>query len=48
MSKFWEKLIRPIMFGLDAERAHEIGLHALKLGIGAGSRTNTFAGLGEI
>ncbi|MBK8466903.1 MAG: quinone-dependent dihydroorotate dehydrogenase [Chloracidobacterium sp.] len=34
MSKLWQKLIRPIMFGLDAERAHELGIEALKLGLG--------------
>src|SRR5438876_4527112 len=33
MSIFWEKLARPLMFGLDAERAHEIGLKALKMGL---------------
>lgn len=32
MAKLWEKLIRPLMFGLDAERAHELGIEALKLG----------------
>lgn len=32
MAKLWEKLIRPVMFGLDAERAHELGVEALKLG----------------
>lgn len=36
MSKLWQKLIRPVMFGLDAERAHEIGMKALKFGL-AGS-----------
>lgn len=34
MSKLWQNLIRPVMFGLDAENAHEIGIHALKLGLG--------------
>ncbi|MEO6656613.1 MAG: quinone-dependent dihydroorotate dehydrogenase [Pyrinomonadaceae bacterium] len=38
MSKLWEKLIRPLMFGLDPERAHELGIEALKLGI-VGSKT---------
>lgn len=32
MAKLWEKLIRPVMFGLDTERAHELGIEALKLG----------------
>src|SRR5437762_536341 len=33
MSQLWQKLIRPIMFGLDAERAHEIGIKALEMGL---------------
>ncbi len=33
MSILWNKLIRPILFSLDAERAHEIGLTALKTGL---------------
>jgi len=33
MSKIWEKLIRPVMFSLDAERAHELGIRTLKLGL---------------
>ncbi len=33
MAKLWEKLIRPAMFALDAERAHEIGIEAMKLGL---------------
>jgi dihydroorotate dehydrogenase len=32
---FWEKLIRPVMFGFDAERAHDLGIKALKLGLGS-------------
>ena len=35
MSILWEKLMRPIMFRLDAERAHEIGISALKKGLAA-------------
>jgi len=31
----WEKLIRPSMFRLDAERAHELGMTALKNGLAA-------------
>lgn len=34
MSKLWQKLIRPIVFGFDPERAHELGIEALKLGFG--------------
>src|SRR5687767_9205637 len=33
MSKLYEKLIRPAMFRLDAETAHEIAMHALRLGL---------------
>ena len=33
MSKLWEKLIRPALFHLDAERAHELGIKALELGL---------------
>jgi dihydroorotate dehydrogenase len=35
MSLLWEKLIRPMMFRFDAERAHEIGIRALENGVGA-------------
>jgi len=33
MSSLWEKMIRPLMFSVDAERAHEMGIEALKLGL---------------
>lgn len=33
MSKLWEKLIRPALFRLDAERAHELGIRAMELGL---------------
>jgi dihydroorotate dehydrogenase len=33
MSKLFEKVIRPTLFKLDAERAHELGLKALELGL---------------
>ena len=33
MSKLWEKLIRPALFRLDAERAHELGIKAMELGL---------------
>ena len=33
MSKMWEKLIRPVMFRLDAERAHEMGMRSLRTGM---------------
>jgi len=33
MSLLWEKIVRPLMFGLEAERAHELGIRALKSGL---------------
>ena len=33
MSKFFEKVIRPSLFKLDAEWAHELGIKALELGL---------------
>ncbi|MFN6964897.1 MAG: quinone-dependent dihydroorotate dehydrogenase [Pyrinomonadaceae bacterium] len=33
MSRVFETIIRPILFGLPAETAHELGLEALKLGL---------------
>ncbi len=33
MSKLWQKLIRPVLFGLPAERAHDFGVKALQLGL---------------
>src|SRR5215207_616471 len=33
MSLVYEKIIRPIMFGLDAETAHELGMESLRLGL---------------
>ncbi len=33
MSKLWEKLIRPSLFRLDAERAHELGIKAMELSL---------------
>ena len=33
MSLLWEKLLRPVMFRFDAERAHEIGIRALEKGL---------------
>jgi dihydroorotate dehydrogenase len=39
MGLVWEKIVRPAMFGLDAERAHELGMKALKLGLVRGERS---------
>lgn len=33
MSKLFEKVIQPALFRLDAERAHELGMKALELGL---------------
>src|ERR1043166_6533694 len=35
MSFLWDKLLRPVAFGVDAERAHEMGLAAVKAGLAA-------------
>lgn len=35
MSFLFKKLIRPALFRLDAERAHELGIEALRLGLAA-------------
>jgi len=48
MSKLWQKLIRPAVFGLDAEQAHEIGIKALKLGFGSFGSPRTDIEFGEI
>ncbi len=33
MPDYYEKIMRPVMFGLDAEKAHEIGIESLRLGL---------------
>lgn len=33
MSEIYEKLLRPALFGLEAEMAHEIGIETLRLGL---------------
>ncbi len=54
MSLFYEKIVRPIAFRMDAEAAHERGLAALQIGLGtaaarrAFSKQSVFDGLGEI
>lgn len=35
MSKIYEKLIRPILFNISPETAHEFGIEALKIGLSA-------------
>ena len=34
MSKLFEKLIRPALFRLDAENAHELGMKSIEMGLG--------------
>jgi len=48
MSKLWQKLIRPVMFGLDAERAHELAIGALRLGLGPFGSADPTWELGKI
>jgi dihydroorotate dehydrogenase len=35
MSKLYEKLIRPVLFNISPETAHEFGIEALKIGLGS-------------
>jgi len=35
MSKLYEKIIRPLLFKLPSETAHEFGIEALKIGLGS-------------
>ena len=39
MGLVWEKIARPALFGLDAERAHELGMKALSMGLIKGERS---------
>lgn len=49
MSKLWEKLIRPALFRIDAERAHELAIQAMKLGLGSlFSSSNVESQIGEV
>lgn len=34
MSAIFQKMVRPLLFRLDAETAHEIGINALRIGLG--------------
>ncbi len=43
MSKIYQKLIRPLLFKLPTETAHELGLGALKFGLGSESARSTAA-----
>jgi dihydroorotate dehydrogenase len=44
MSNFYEKLIRPAMFQLDAETAHELGIKSLRLGLSSNFARGIAAG----
>lgn len=44
----WEKIIRPLMFRLDPERAHDIGIMALRSGLAAPFYCHDDFGFGEI
>lgn len=44
----WDKIIRPLLFRLDAERAHEIGIKALKASLAAPFYCDKDFGFGEI
>src|SRR5215207_3949082 len=44
MSKLYEKLIRPALFRLSPETAHEFGIEALKIGLGSKSAQKLAAG----
>ena len=54
MHLLWEKLVRPAMFRLDPERAHELGMTALrmglagKFGLSSASAERAFDSYGEI
>jgi dihydroorotate dehydrogenase len=43
MSLFYEKILRPIAFRMDAETAHERGLAALRVGLGTAAARRVFA-----
>jgi dihydroorotate dehydrogenase len=43
MSKIYQKLIRPLLFNLPTEMAHEVGLEALKLGLASPVTQKYFA-----
>ena len=42
MSAIFQKLIRPLLFRFDAETAHELGINALRIGLGNDLLQNTF------
>ena len=42
MSYIFQKLVRPLLFRLDAESAHELGINALRIGLGNDLLQKTF------
>ena len=48
MGTLWQNFMRPVMFGLDAERAHELGLEALRLGLAAPFANGVASKFGEV
>ena len=44
MSKLYDKLLRPALFNLPAETAHEIGINALRVGLGLATARSMAAG----
>ncbi len=48
MGSLWQKLMRPVMFGLDAESAHELGIEVLRLGLASPFTSGASANFGEI
>lgn len=45
---WWEKVLRPAAFRLDAERAHELGIKALEIGVGIPSYPDDGWDLGPV
>jgi dihydroorotate dehydrogenase len=48
MGLIWEKFLRPAIFALDAERAHEIGITALRSGLASPFYSNGDLGIGPV
>lgn len=47
MSEFYKKIVRPLLFSLPTETAHEIGLQTLRFGLGAEFARNFARGRAE-
>lgn len=48
MGALWQNFMRPVMFGLDAERAHELGIEALRLGLASPFTDGVASKFGEV